>query len=137
VPSLALNGSSNAALEYHAIDSNSSHDVTYYRLKQVDLDNNFRYSMIRAVSGMNDTRVTVKIYPNPNKGQFSIQIDGSTAAQTVHIINEAGQMIKELTINSQQNNLAISNLSPGLYYIQIPDVFGRGQHFSEKVLIMK
>jgi hypothetical protein len=137
VSSLALNGNSSATLQYHVIDSNSLRGVTYYRLKQVDLDNNFRYSMIRAVSGLNDTRVTVKIYPNPNRGQFSIQVDGSTADQTVQILNEEGQMVRKLKIDSQQNNLIICNLSAGLYYIRIPNVFGKGSHFSEKVLIIK
>jgi hypothetical protein len=93
--------------------------------------------MRRAVSGLNEARVTVKLYPNPNKGQFSIQVDGVTEPNLVHIINEAGQIIRELTITRQQNNITISGMSPGLYYIQIPDVFGRGKHFSEKVLIMK
>jgi len=137
VSSLAMNGNSATALEYHAIDPNSYSGVSYYRLKQVDLDDNYRYSMIRAVSGMNGTQVTVKIYPNPNRGQFSIQADGSLEANIVHIVNEAGHTIKKLAINNQQNNLTISDLTPGLYYIQIPDVFGKGKHFSEKVLILK
>jgi hypothetical protein len=106
-------------------------------LKQIDLDYNFRYSIIRAVSGMNGTQVTVKIYPNPNRGQFSIQVDGRSIASAVYILNEAGQRIRELTINSQQNNITISGLSPGLYYIQLPDVFGKGKAFLEKMVIMQ
>jgi hypothetical protein len=137
IMSKALNGNSATSLDYHALDSNSYLGVTYYRLKQVDLDNNYRYSMIRAVSGLNDTRVTVKLYPNPNRGQFSIQVDGRSEAKLLYIINEAGQIIKKLKLNSQQNNITLSGLSPGLYYIQIPDIFGSGKDFSEKVLIMK
>jgi hypothetical protein len=137
IPSRALNGNSTISVEYQAVDSNGYHGVSYYRLKQIDIDENYRYSMIRAVSGLNEARVTVKLYPNPNKGQFSIQVDGVTEPNLVHIINEAGQIIRELTITRQQNNITISGMSPGLYYIQIPDVFGRGKHFSEKVLIMK
>jgi hypothetical protein len=86
---------------------------------------------------LNDTRVTVKLYPNPNRGQFSIQVDGRSEAKMLYIINEAGQIVKKLNLDSRQNNITLSGLSPGLYYIQIPDVFGSGKDFSEKVLIMK
>jgi hypothetical protein len=138
VSSLALNGNSQDVLRYHSIDSNAWHGVSYYRLKQVDLDNNFRYSMIRAVSGMDDTQVTVKIYPNPNRGQFSIQVDGwITGTSAVMIINQSGQLVKQLIISDQQNNITVSGMSAGLYTIQIPDVFGKGKHFSEKIMIMK
>lgn len=72
------------------------------------------------------------IYPNPNYGSFIIQ---STGEGIYSIVNELGQVIQSLELNSSNKyTLNIENLSRGIYFI-----FGlnNNQMISQKVIVVK
>ena len=59
---------------------------------------------------------SIKICPNPNNGNFNLQLSG-TCAQ-VNIINSLGQIIKSINAENITNlNFDIAN--PGIYFLQI------------------
>jgi hypothetical protein len=59
---------------------------------------------------------TIKLYPNPNKGSFTLDL-GNTKADEIRILNSLGQEILVLqNANSQYFNL---DLKPGVYFVQI------------------
>lgn len=63
-----------------------------------------------------------KIYPNPTKNQFTIQLDDSAELDNVNIYNNLGQLVlttKEITIDS-------SKLTSGLYIVEIETNKGKG-----------
>lgn len=76
VNSKALNGNSNAAISYNAIDNLPVGKVIYYRLKQVDINNSFEYSGIISVNYIKAKNLRFIVYPNPNKGEFTADISG-------------------------------------------------------------
>ena len=136
VPSLAPGGNSSSPLQYYYTDTNSYSGISYYRLRQVDLDNLFTYTAIKAVSGITGNVVNVLLYPNPGHGQFTLRVDGTDKSFAAIIIDELGRTIRSFQA-AGNTNVSVSGLYPGLYFIQLPDIFGQGQSFSEKVLIIR
>jgi len=61
-------------------------------------------------------RNTIKLYPNPNPGKFTLDL-GSVKATEVRILNNLGQEILVIQdINSLYFDL---ELEPGVYFVQI------------------
>jgi hypothetical protein len=73
----AVNGNSNATLNYMAVDEHPYSGISYYRLKQTDLDGNSRYS--RTVVVTLNQSLAVSVYPNPTTG--TVYITGVSANQ--------------------------------------------------------
>jgi hypothetical protein len=134
VPSKAANGNSTLSIDYSFTDANTYAGVSYYRLKQTDLDGRSYYSLIKAVKG--ESSVNVLIWPNPNDGQFSIRLEGINDQREAQIIDINGRMVQKLTIKGSQL-VTIRNLTPGTYVLCIPDAFGSGEHFKEKVMVVR
>jgi hypothetical protein len=135
-PSLATGGNSNLLLRYHYADPNNYTGITYYRLKQIDLDNRSTYTLIKAVKGTGEAGVTVIMWPNPNKGQFSIRMDGNTKRLPAFITDMNGRVVQQLSIY-ENTPVNINGLSAGTYIVSIPDAFGKDEAFREKVLVVR
>jgi hypothetical protein len=136
VPSAAQGGNSNSVLNYDYTDVNDYYGVTYYRLKQTDLDGHYTYTVIKAVSGSGRTGISVLLYPNPNQGQFTIRIDGALGTHAVRIVDEKGAIIRNMLL-SGNTPLPVQGLPSGTYIVQIPDAFGPGQPFAQKIVVLK
>lgn len=135
-PSQAVNGNSSVVLNYLYNDINGYAGISYYRLKQIDLDNKSMYTFIRAVKGLGATGVSVLLWPNPSHGQFSIKIDGTHKSFAAFITDINGRVVQQLTVTADTPN-NINGLSAGTYILSIPNVFGSGESFREKVVVMK
>lgn len=134
--SKAPDGNSTITLDYNFTDANGYAGVSYYRLRQVDKDGRFTYTHIKAVKGIGETQVSVLLYPNPNYGQFTIRLDGVKGSFDARILDESGKLVKQLKLVNS-NNVSISGLSAGTYLIHIADVFGPGESFTEKVMVIR
>jgi hypothetical protein len=134
VGSKAPNGNSSLPLHYTFSDANDYSGISYYRLKQVDLDNRVYYSLIKAVKG--ETSVHVTIWPNPNEGQFSIRLEGVNGQKEAYIFDLNGKMVQKLSVKGMQP-VHVHSLAAGTYILTIPDVFGPGAHFKEKVMVVR
>lgn len=61
--------------------------------------------------------IDVRLYPNPNKGTFKIDLD--TVIENVVIYNMFGQVITSKVINSKSATINIDNLDTGIYIAKI------------------
>jgi hypothetical protein len=136
VPSTAPDGNSANPINYRYLDPNGYGGISYYRLKQVDLDNRAHYSLIKAVSGIGETTVSVMIWPNPNQGQFSIKIDGVTESKEAAIIDITGKTVQRLVLQAS-TQVNVRGLSQGTYILSIPNAFGKGGNFTEKIIVVR
>jgi Secretion system C-terminal sorting domain len=136
VASMAVSGNSGTNLHYNYTDNNSYNGISYYRLKQVDLDDHFTYTVIRAVSGSSGAGVSVKMYPNPNRGQFVVRIDGTTKTYNAFVTDAAGKTVKMFTVTGN-TDVPVYGLASGTYIIVVKDVFGNANSFAEKIIILK
>lgn len=134
--SKANGGNSQGHLDYTFRDVNSFPGISYYRIKQIDLDNNFSFTGIKAVKGIGNTSVNVNVMPNPGHGQFKINITGVTQSYQAFLIDLNGKIVKKFLV-SPGHELNITGLSPAIYILTIKDVFGNGENFKEKIMIIK
>ena len=107
-------GTTQEEQNYTFIDETPLDGNNYYRLKQIDFDGQFEYSMIEVVELATDAK-PLSIYPNPIQNELNI-INGEGQAM---IYNTLGQLVKELTIDSQQWTINTSDLPKGQYILHI------------------
>ncbi len=120
VNSKALYGNSSETLYYNYIDANSSSGVSYYRLKQVDLDGHFKYSEIHSVDG-NESKATTLVYPNPStNGDINI-VFTTNEERNIQLSDINGRLIKSWS-NYKYQDLKIEKLTTGLYLVQINNI---------------
>lgn len=68
----------------------------------------------------NGVAADVNIYPNPNEGQFMIQLPAAPASPVqVEITNELGQLIDAFTMTGTTKEVNISQLEGGVYFVRI------------------
>ena len=57
----------------------------------------------------------LSIYPNPNSGNFTIAY---ASAIELNLVNELGQLVKTISLNSTNNfQASVSNLAKGIYFV--------------------
>lgn len=116
VPSQAVNGNSTDLLTYTYHDMNSNSSMTQYRIRQVDLDGNYKYSEIRAIQGLGKVSKTV-LFPNPsNDGKVSIVFDAA-AERDVTILDMSGRIVRQFR-SYTSNSMQVSNLVAGMYTVR-------------------
>jgi hypothetical protein len=76
------------------------------------------------------------IWPNPNQGQFSIKMDGINESKDALIMDMNGKVVRRLVLNGQQQ-VNINGLTVGTYILSIPNAFGQGSHFTEKIAVVR
>ncbi|HEX6181435.1 MAG TPA: T9SS type A sorting domain-containing protein [Chitinophagaceae bacterium] len=136
IGSKAMDGNSSGRLQYNMVDPNGYGGISYYRLKQLDRDGRSAYSLIKAVKGTGETSVSVLLWPNPAKGQFSIRADGINGTKEAFIANASGQIIRSMRLgNSEQVN--VQGLPAGNYVLTVMHAFGQGEHFVEKIVVVR
>ena len=61
----------------------------------------------------------LNIFPNPNKGQFQLQLNGLNSVANLSITNINGQQVYEMTIDSDNEEINVSQLNAGMYFIKV------------------
>ena len=132
VVSLAGNKNSSQKMTYTQYDFSPLPGVTYYRLKQTDMDQTHSYSSVVAVDF--NSEIDWTIYPNPSTtGDFTILsafADNEIVAVTV--TDMTGNTVRSYDESSYEQQMGISNLGMGLYVVSIQTVTGQK---SKKVIV--
>jgi hypothetical protein len=108
---------SQGTVNYRFDDMQPNLGANYYRLKMIDLDGTFAYSIIRKLSGEVGAEVT--IYPNPVSNELSVL---STTGQTigkVEVINQNGKVLLTRNGSSIASPINVKNLPAGIYLVKI------------------
>jgi len=113
-----------AASEYIYYDNTAftgNAKTVFYKLKMVDKDGGAEYSKIVSVSS-NATGTNAIIYPVPSVNYIIIKANGAQYMNSeATIYDNAGRLIKTITINSIEQFTDISKLPSGMYYIRLND----------------
>jgi hypothetical protein len=118
IGTVPANGSSQVIIDYTLIDASPMDGVSYYRLKQVDLNGNFHLSDIRSIK--NSQKVNqVKIYPNPtDNGLVTIVSDEPISGLLIY--NALGKVVFEAKIDSDDTYLLdTETFESGMYWINL------------------
>ncbi|HQX95470.1 MAG: T9SS type A sorting domain-containing protein [Chitinophagaceae bacterium] len=119
VPSRAFGGNSTTTLDYSYNDFNNFVGDSYYRLKQVDLDNRFEYSKIVKVNLAKSNQL--QLYPNPAATYTLLVFTKPSKKVIATILSSTGQLIKTIVIADGQNqqNINVEFLPRGEYTIRV------------------
>ena len=115
VPSAAEAGNSTEQLDYTAYDGNPMAGISYYRLKQTDLDNKTTYSEVRKVAFGKGNAIS--IYPNPATDMLHIIVNDWSKVTEVRIMDINGKMVFQA--GEARNGIALGKLARGTYMLQV------------------
>ena len=130
VGNVAGAGNSDLTINYSLVDNlPSTSNTLLYRLKQTDIDNNFKYSKVISVvkCGVNDED-NLSISPNPSTGQFTLNFNSDKSLiLSTEIFNVQGE--KVFQSNAFQSKINLSNHAAGIYLVRI--------HLNSKIITRK
>ena len=75
---------------------------------------------------------TFSIYPNPNNGNFTIELSKKNVNATIEIFNSIGKLIWKKQLFKKLNKIDLDNISTGIYFIKVTNGFS---YVIKKVII--
>lgn len=116
-------GNSNDLINYTYTDINPQNSILLYRLKQIDIDRNFKYSNIIRIAAGATTEFTS--YPNPFSSQVNLSITTAKSQQvSITLFDATGKSIHTESRNLYSGNnsfgiTGLDKLSKGIYFVVI------------------
>lgn len=118
VASLAPNGNSFSALSYQFTDNFIVKGITQYRLKQIDIDGKYAYSIVRAVRP-EESQAGIIVYPNPStNGKITVVLANADGHSDAVLIDMHGRIIRRWR-SIQSDILQIERLQTGFYTFRV------------------
>lgn len=109
-------GNSKGALSYNFTDATPLSGTNYYRLKQIDWDDTFRYSSIAAVKFEGD-KGSLFVYPNPVvNGSLSLNLP-RVGSHKVSVLNISGLEVPN--VKNSGATLDVRSLPSGVYVLKV------------------
>ena len=134
VPSKAVFGNSNSLLTYDHRDINHETGISQYRLKQIDLNGDHKYSDTRIVNGEGQKRNFI-IYPNPSTdGEMNVLFEETVNHHTLSLIDMKGRLVRKWS-SITLPRVRLGNIAPGIYSLIVTDQKS-GEAQSTKVVVM-
>lgn len=134
---------SNEKLNYQFIDEVPLQGLNYYRLKQVDIDGNFKYILPVFIDVKHNLQPQFELYPNPviNR-QVAISIRNTLISNeklTISLVDISGH--EYFSTNLIANNIGVltdiidlpKNISSGTYLLKVYNA----HYFQSKVIIVQ
>jgi hypothetical protein len=115
-------GNSSANQNYSFTVNKTQNSISYFRLKQTDLDGNFKYFHTIQVNNCMMGITEVNIYPNPSNG---LTLSGSinlkdNQTYSIEIFNNLGMMVSHYSSSQPEFRVNfLHSLTPGVYYARI------------------
>ncbi|MES2560546.1 MAG: immunoglobulin-like domain-containing protein [Bacteroidota bacterium] len=113
---------------YSVTDPSGNKAVSVQRLINV-IENGICATGIKELSTNNN----LSIYPNPNKGMFTIANKTTTSITSVQVMDVVGKTVYSKTTDSNEVNVDLTSMNKGLYMVLIKDA--NGNEFSSKVVV--
>lgn len=61
----------------------------------------------------------ISVWPNPTEQEFNIMLQNNSEADEIRLVDMSGRVLIKNSINGQQHSMDVSNLSTGMYLIEI------------------
>ena len=125
VNSKSVNGNSNTTLQYYFQDNMPLIGNNYYRLKQLDVDGNYKYSNIAMIKFDETSALSIQsVFPNPAVEFTEIILFSKYSGKcNIVLYDEAGRKInrfaKQLINGNNSININTTCLSKGIYIINM------------------
>jgi hypothetical protein len=132
ITTINATGNSNVQTNYSFTDNNPVKGINFYRLKQVDVDNHFKYSFIRSV--LFNVAQKILVTPNPAKDYINVYVTKNNAADkvTVQVTDVNGRVLNNTSTTQSLVQINTNSFAKGVYMVK---VINAGQVVTEKILI--
>lgn len=126
---VTASGNSSTYVDYSFRDVNPQGSLLLYRLKQIDIDNKFKYSSVVRITTKNAAS-DLQLYPNPARDHASINIYSAGQQQaSFYILDAMGRTVRTETrkLFTGENNIMLSKFAAihkGIYHIVVYDESG-------------
>jgi hypothetical protein len=113
--------------KYSFLDADVKNEITYYRLKQININGEYAFSTTISIDPKLFNKVSIA--PNPFENELKININAKNSGMySFSFISILGQKItKVFNLENGNNDISIetnSTLNPGFYTLEISDSFG-------------
>ena len=120
---VAAHGTNSQSLAYQWLDPQLLAELTYYRLRQADLDGTVHYSSVVALSPPHLAR-SLDVYPSPSTGQVvQVLMQGfARETLTLNLADALGRQVMTQTLTSaaaRYQALLPTGLAPGTYFLTL------------------
>ncbi len=80
------------------------------------------------ISGLNENyfSLEVNVFPNPSKGKIKIEFEQNISIDKISITNTLGQQVYTLLTPEPKQEIDVSQLSPGIYFLKAESKHGQG-----------
>lgn len=110
-------GNSQVPQSYSFVDASPLSGVSYYRIRQIDLNGDNSYSDWVAVSRNTISGAVYAFWPNP--AAELLVADGFSGGETIRVFDAAGRVLIETVAVAGRQSLDLSVLSSGLYTVEV------------------
>jgi hypothetical protein len=123
VGTVAAAGTSNTIKQYKLMDNDPGY-INHYRLKQVNLDGSFTYSLILYVKFANANHI--RIITNPVHTGLQVQVNSNTAsAGNILIYDLHGKQMLQLNAMAGIQHINVAAFPSGKYMLQLQTADGK------------
>ncbi len=123
IGNVAAAGVSISERNYDFIHHNPLNGVNYYRLKQIDNGESFKYSQTRTVTFTGTT--DIKVMPNPTTDRLIITANRNVRFESVTVFNLDGKLMETNQKFQSGNSIDMRSYPTGIYMIKIIDDAGK------------
>ncbi len=124
---LAKINANGSVKNYDIIDQTPCDSINYYRLKIIDLDNNYNYSDVKIANfkGLGVNTSELNIFPNPFSSELYVYLKSTEASgYTISIYDAIGKKMSESIIDLSENEdkklkYSMLNYANGIYFVHI------------------
>lgn len=111
-------GNSTHLIDYEVWDEQPLSGLTYYRLSQTDVDGT--RSVFRSIpTTCTQKDLTLLIYPNPNRGRFTVELQGSEELLEIIVRSSSGTTVQHSTEQRDRLVMDLSNEASGIYFVSV------------------
>jgi hypothetical protein len=131
IATVSASGNSNTIKDYTTNDISPLSGLNFYRLKQFDIEGNFKYSPVKKVLFSNQYKVMIS--PNPVKDFINLYVSKvDNESVKVSVIDASGRIVRSTVSNLSLIQISTQGLRKGMYVVKIIDA---NNVSSEKIMI--
>lgn len=118
---------------YAWVDAQPLSGISFYRVRNIDIDGRYKYTGIVRVNTSKD--VVVRAYPQPAHAQVIIEHKAFDSKGSLTLTSASGQVVLRLEVKAgdMQTPVTVSILRPGIYVVRLED----GQGAIETLKLVK
>lgn len=121
-------GTTSLPFNYEFNDNHPYHGVNYYRLKQIDFDDKFKYSDVDYVKFDKYLEKPITVFPNPAKEELTVSLFNSSLDNetSITVTDITGRTVFTKNVGQTNNYiLNVTEYAAGVYFITVQNEIAR------------